>query len=109
MTELLARWSPGEAEARDRLNPLIYGDLRRIARKGLTDQRQNHTQQRMVLVHEPYLRLAGSHSIERQDPVRCIGETLETDPQRAELERSLAIILTDGIGASGGAMATELL
>lgn len=69
VTELLARWSAGDAEARDRLIPLVYGELRRIARKVLAGQRENHSLQSTALVHEAYLRLAGAHAIDWQDRV----------------------------------------
>jgi RNA polymerase sigma factor (TIGR02999 family) len=69
VTELLVRWSAGDADARDRLIPLVYSELRRIARKILAGQRQNHTLQSTALVHEAYLRLAGSNSIGWQDRV----------------------------------------
>lgn len=69
VTELLVRWSAGDAEARDLLIPLVYSDLRRIARKVLSGQGHNHTLQSTALVHEAYLRLAGSHSIDWHDRV----------------------------------------
>jgi RNA polymerase sigma factor (TIGR02999 family) len=69
VTELLARWSAGDADARDRLIPVVYGELRRIARKVLSGQRQNHTLQGTALVHEAFLRLSGSHPIRWHDRV----------------------------------------
>ena len=69
VTELLVRWSAGDADARDRLIPLVYSELRRIARKVLAGQRQNHTLQSTALVHEAYLRLAGANAIGWQDRV----------------------------------------
>lgn len=69
VTELLVRWSAGDADARDRLIPLVYAELRRIARRVLAGQRQNHTLQSTALVHEAYLRLAAAHSIRWQDRV----------------------------------------
>jgi RNA polymerase sigma factor (TIGR02999 family) len=57
VTELLARWSEGDPAARDALIPLVYGELRRIARKNLAGQRGSHTLQATALVHEAYLRL----------------------------------------------------
>jgi RNA polymerase sigma factor (TIGR02999 family) len=69
VTELLARWSAGDADARDRLIPVVYGELRRIARKVLSGQRREHTLQGTALVHEAFLRLSGSHSIGWHDRV----------------------------------------
>jgi RNA polymerase sigma-70 factor, ECF subfamily len=58
VTELLARWSGGDLSARDVLVPLVYDELRRIARRCLAGQRSGHTLQPTALVHEAYLRLA---------------------------------------------------
>ncbi|MGA8153944.1 MAG: sigma-70 family RNA polymerase sigma factor [Terriglobales bacterium] len=58
LTDLLARWSEGDATARDQLVPLVYDELRRIARRCLAGQRSGHTLQPTALVHEAYLRLA---------------------------------------------------
>jgi len=63
VTELLARWSQGDATARDELVPLVYDELRKIARRCLAGQRSSHTLQPTALVHEAYLRLAGRDSI----------------------------------------------
>ncbi len=67
VTELLARWSKGDASARDALVPLVYDELRKIARRCLAGQRSSHTLQPTALVHEAYLRLAGRDSVEWQD------------------------------------------
>jgi RNA polymerase sigma factor (TIGR02999 family) len=67
VTELLARWSSGDASARDALVPIVYDELRRIARRCLAGQRRSHTLQPTALVHEAYLRLARRDSMEWQD------------------------------------------
>ncbi len=66
VTELLARWSSGDASARDALVPLVYDELRRIARRCLSSQRSSHTLQPTALVHEAYLRLARHDSVDWQ-------------------------------------------
>lgn len=66
VTELLARWSSGDASARDALVPLVYDELRKIARRCLAGQRRSHTLQPTALVHEAYLRLARRDSMEWQ-------------------------------------------
>lgn len=58
VTQLLNLWSAGDAQALEKLIPLIYGELRRIAGRHLRGERQNHTLQITALVHEAYLRLA---------------------------------------------------
>ena len=67
VTELLARWSNGDASAREALIPLVYDELRRIARRCLTSQSSSHTLQPTALVHEAYMRLARRDSIDLHD------------------------------------------
>jgi len=62
VTELLARWSEGDAAAREALIAVVYPELRRLARKCLAGH-QHHTLQSTALVHEAYLRLAGQSSL----------------------------------------------
>ena len=57
MTELLALCSSAEREAFDRLVPLVYGDLRRIARRRMRSERPDHTLDTTALVHEAYVQL----------------------------------------------------
>ncbi len=57
ITRLLRRWSEGDADALERLLPLIYGELRRIAANQLRRERPDHTLAPTALVHELYLRL----------------------------------------------------
>jgi RNA polymerase sigma factor (TIGR02999 family) len=64
VTELLVRWSKGDVSARDALIPLVYDELRRIARRSLANQSAGNTLQPTALVHEAYLRLARHDSIE---------------------------------------------
>jgi len=67
VTELLTRWSSGDTSAREALVPLVYNELRRIARRCLTGQRSDHTLQPTALVHEAYLRLVRYDSIDWRD------------------------------------------
>ena len=69
VTELLARWRSGDEVARDALVPLVYDELRRIARRCIAGQRSDHTLQPTALVHEAYLRLARRDSVDWQDRV----------------------------------------
>ena len=55
--ELLVRWRAGDREALEKLVPLIYKELRQIARYHLQRERPGHTLQSAALVHETYLRL----------------------------------------------------
>jgi RNA polymerase sigma factor (TIGR02999 family) len=58
VTRLLASWSGGDDEALARMVPMVYEDLRRMARRHLQREREGHTLQGTALVHEVYLRLA---------------------------------------------------
>ncbi|MCC6343097.1 MAG: sigma-70 family RNA polymerase sigma factor [Bryobacterales bacterium] len=59
VTRLLERWSTGDREALDELTPLVYQELRKIARRQMLKERAEHTLESTALVHEAYLRLVG--------------------------------------------------
>lgn len=69
VSELLTRWQSGDQEALPELVPLVYADLRKLARRYLSRERPEHTLQSTALVHEAYLRLA------RQQKVRFESRT----------------------------------
>jgi len=64
ISKLLINWGLGDQQARDALIPLIYGELRRTARRHLGHERRDHTLQSAALVNEAYLRMV------RQGPPR---------------------------------------
>lgn len=66
ITELLVRWNEGDLASRDALIPLVYDELRRIARKSFAGQRSDHTLQATALVHEAYLRLVNHKPVNWQ-------------------------------------------
>ena len=57
VTQLLRNWEGGDPEASARLMPLVYEELRRLARSYLQRERGDHTLQATALVHEAYLRM----------------------------------------------------
>jgi RNA polymerase sigma factor (TIGR02999 family) len=57
VTGLILSWRQGDADALDRLVPLVYDELRRVARRRLHDEQVGHTLQATALVHEVYVRL----------------------------------------------------
>src|ERR1700751_1539619 len=59
VTQLLEKWSHGDAGALQKLTPLVYDELRRLARQYMKGQPPGHTLQTTALVNEAYLRLAG--------------------------------------------------
>lgn len=58
VTQLLQEWADGELAARDRLIAVVYGELRRLARRYMRRERAGHTLQTTAVVHEAYARLA---------------------------------------------------
>jgi RNA polymerase sigma-70 factor, ECF subfamily len=59
VTELLNQWASGDQAAGEKVVPLVYRELRRIARRYMRRQAPSHTLQTTALVHEAYLRLTG--------------------------------------------------
>jgi len=67
ITRLLQDWNDGNREALDKLLPLVYDELRRLAHSYLTHERPDHTLQTTALVHEAYLKLMDQHSVNWQN------------------------------------------
>lgn len=63
LTGMLRAWAKGDLEARDRLLPIVYDELRRQAARQLRSERVGHTLQPTALVHEVYLRLASPRRV----------------------------------------------
>jgi RNA polymerase sigma factor (TIGR02999 family) len=57
ITQLLREWSQGDERALEALTPLVYDELRRLARSYMRQERVGHTLQSTALVHEAFLRL----------------------------------------------------
>jgi RNA polymerase sigma-70 factor, ECF subfamily len=57
VTRLLLDWRNGDQEALTKLMPLVYGELRRLARQYMRRERPGHTLQTSALINEAYLRL----------------------------------------------------
>lgn len=69
VTTLLHAWSRGDRAAFDRLAPIVYTELRRLARRYMARERREHTLQPTALVHEAYMRLAGLQDLEWKNRV----------------------------------------
>lgn len=61
ITQLLLKWHTGDETALNELLPLVYDELRQLARSHMRRQAPQHTLQPTALVNEAYLRLAGQH------------------------------------------------
>src|SRR6267378_4267749 len=64
VSELLAKWRAGDEESLERLLPLVYNELRRLAHNYLRKERPGHTLQSAALVHEAYLCLMKQEPME---------------------------------------------
>jgi RNA polymerase sigma factor (TIGR02999 family) len=64
VTALLAKWGGGDKEALNELTPLIYNELRNLARAYLRRERFDHTLEGTALVHEAYMRLVDQRGME---------------------------------------------
>ena len=67
ITGLLKAWSAGDRDALDRLIPLVYEDLHRVAGRRMAAEREGETLQATALVHEAYLRLIDSEQANWKD------------------------------------------
>jgi RNA polymerase sigma factor (TIGR02999 family) len=57
LTEILQKWSEGDAAALEKLTPVVYAELHRIAKRYMGREREGHTLQTTALVNEAYVRL----------------------------------------------------
>ena len=67
ITELLQSWQHGDQRAGERLVPLVYAELRKMARVRLSGERGDHTLQPTALVHEAWMRLMQQHGANWQN------------------------------------------
>jgi RNA polymerase sigma factor (TIGR02999 family) len=73
VTELLLSWSGGDRDAPAKLMPLVYDELRRLARDHLRRERPGHTLQPTALVNEVYLRLVDQRRVSWQTRAQFFG------------------------------------
>src|SRR5215204_517073 len=73
VTGLLDDWSRGDRGALDRLLPVVYTELRRIAARQLRHERAGHTLQPTALVHEAYLRLIQQRDVDWRNRAHFFG------------------------------------
>jgi RNA polymerase sigma factor (TIGR02999 family) len=73
ITQLLVRWSSGDQAALEKLMPLVYRELRKLAGNYLRRERQQHTLQPTALVNEAYLRLVDQRDAKWQNRAHFYG------------------------------------
>ena len=73
VTQLLQRWRNGDKAALDEMTPLVYEELRRLARSLLAAERPGHTLQPTALVHEAYMRLVDQRQVDWRNRAHFLG------------------------------------
>jgi RNA polymerase sigma factor (TIGR02999 family) len=73
LTTLLVNWQRGDKHALDEMTPLLYEELRGLARYFLSAERSSHTLQPTALVHEAYLRLIDQHAVNWRNRAHFLG------------------------------------
>ena len=73
VTRLLQDWRNGDKAALEKLTPLVYEELRRLANHYLRGERNNHTLQGTALVHEAYMKMVGYENLEWQSRAHFFG------------------------------------
>ena len=77
ITQLLLDWGNGNGQALEKLTPLVYDELRRLAARYLRRERHDHTLQSTALVHEAWLRLVDQRQIHWQNRAQFFGLAAE--------------------------------
>lgn len=73
ITRLLINWSRGDKSALDEMTPVLYEELRRLARRFLAAERPDHTLEPTALVHEAYLRLIDQRAVDWKNRAQFLG------------------------------------
>jgi len=73
VTELLLAWNTGDRSALDRLMPLVYQELRRLARQYMRSESPDHSLQATVLVNEAYIRLVDQQRVNWKNRAHFFG------------------------------------
>jgi RNA polymerase sigma-70 factor, ECF subfamily len=77
ISQLLAEWSDGNQAALERLYPLVYEELRRMAHRYMRRERKGHTLQTTALINEAYLRLVEQKDVHWQNRAHFFGISAE--------------------------------
>jgi RNA polymerase sigma factor (TIGR02999 family) len=73
VTQLLVDWGNGDRQALEKLTPLVYQELKRLAARYLRRERREHTLQSTALVHEAWLRLIDQNHVHWQNRAQFFG------------------------------------
>jgi len=117
VTALLREWAAGDRGALERLMPLVYGELRKLAANELRAERRSHTLQPTALVNEAYLRLVGQRSVSWNNRAHFFAIAaqmmrrvlVDHARKRGAAKRSSGTVYLDLADAGGADRAPELL
>jgi RNA polymerase sigma-70 factor (ECF subfamily) len=119
VSQLLRAWSDGDRTALDKLVPLVYDELRRMARRYMDGQKAGHTLQTTALIHEAYLKLIDQKAVHWRNRAHFFGvaakamRSILVDYARAShaAKRGGAAVLVslDEAAVASDARAAELL
>ena len=73
VTQLLVAWGDGDQSALDKLMPLVYDELHRLAHRYMAQERPEHTLQTSALVNEAYVRLIDQRNVHWQNRAQFFG------------------------------------
>lgn len=117
ITELLHLWSQGDDHALDKLVPIVYRDLRKIAGYQMRRERPEHTLQPTELVNEAYLKLAGQGKKQWANRAHFLAVAARAMRQvlidharkRNRLKRNAEVVALEGIEAFAAVRPAEFL
>jgi RNA polymerase sigma factor (TIGR02999 family) len=73
VSQLLRAWSDGDQTALDKLMPMVYEELRQMAKRYMSRQKRGHTLQTTALINEAYLRLVAQKEVQWQNRAHFFG------------------------------------
>jgi RNA polymerase sigma factor (TIGR02999 family) len=117
VTALLRDWSGGDRAALERLMPLVYAELRKVAAGYLKSERPDHTLQPTALVHEAYLRLVDQRGVNWQNRAHFFGIAaqmmrrilVDHARRRQAAKRDAPVFRLETAGGAGAEKDPELL
>jgi RNA polymerase sigma factor (TIGR02999 family) len=118
VTAILRAWSEGDRQALDRLTPIIYDELRRLARRYVRQERPGHSLQATALVNEAYMRLVDYKRMQWQDrahffavSAQLMRRILVDHARRHNLKRGAAVthVSLDDAASMPGEAPSDLL
>jgi RNA polymerase sigma-70 factor, ECF subfamily len=118
ISTLLRAWSDGDQSALEKLTPIVYDELHRLAQRHMRGERPGHSLQTTALVNEAYVRLVDYKRMQWQDrahffavSAQLMRRILVENARRHNLKRGAGVehILLDEAATIGGEPAADLI